>query len=377
MTDIVHVLAPGVIGGTERVVEMLATSQIRTGNNVTVVSILTEGGDKQAFAASLEANEIRVERIIAHHRSYMKESSAIGNAIFRLQPSVIHSHGYHTDVLLALISRRHSATLVSTAHGFTGGGWKNRFYEWLQLRAYRRFHGVVAVSYSIAARLHRAGVDPDLVDVIPNAFYRDREFASRKEARMTLGWTNQEIVIGWVGRLSPEKGPNLLLDVLVELKDLPVVASVIGVGSELNTLRKRAELLGLGSRLRWHGQMKDAAQVFPAFDVFLLTSRCEGTPIVLLEAMASQVPIVATAVGGVPDLLTDGEHALLVPWKDPAASAAAVRLGLDNVDETALRATAAKRRLCEEYGWDRWVRRYDQVYLRAKCVRHAPSSGSR
>src|SRR5206468_931748 len=136
----------------------------------------------------------------------------------------------------------------------------------------------------------------------PNAWRRIAPALDRDAARRTLGIPREDFVVGWVGRLSVEKGPDVLLEALPHLNTVPLTISLIGggTGAEQRALRARADKLGVADHIRWHGVVPDAERVYTAFDVCVLSSRTEGTPVVLFEAMAAGVPVVATAVGGVP-----------------------------------------------------------------------------
>ncbi|MGH7574806.1 MAG: glycosyltransferase, partial [Longimicrobiales bacterium] len=119
----------------------------------------------------------------------------------------------------------------------------------------------------------------------------------------------------------------------------PCAVSIVGQGLDRPALERQATALGVAVGITWHGLLSDAASVLPAFDVFILSSRTEGTPIVLFEAMAAGVPIVATRAGGVPDVLSPAE-AWLVPAEDPAAIADAVAEIRDNPSEALTRVRA-------------------------------------
>src|SRR5204863_178583 len=139
--------------------------------------------------------------------------------------------------------------------------------------------------------------------------------------------------VGWVGRLRPEKGADVLLAALPLLADLPLVVSVVGEGRQRPQLQQSAARLGLGDRVRWLGNVAEAGRLFAGFDVFALSSRTEGTPIVLFEAMAARTPIVASAVGGVPDVVSPRE-ALLIGADDPAALRQIRVVSDDSTDQT-------------------------------------------
>jgi glycosyltransferase involved in cell wall biosynthesis len=163
--------------------------------------------------------------------------------------------------------------------------------------------------------------------------------------------------------LIPVKGADVFLRALAELKDVPWCASVVGDGPERPRLERLALALGLSDRVAFHGLVNDAARLFPAFDLYVLSSRSEGTPIVLFEAMAAGVPVVATAVGGVPDVVSDRE-ALLVPPQDPSALAQAIRTAFCNPGAARARVTAARARLTRDFTVSGWVASYDAVYQR-------------
>src|SRR5206468_12641449 len=156
----------------------------------------------------------------------------------------------------------------------------------------------------------------DRIRLVPNAWDGRSHPWSRVEARNALGLPLDAFVVGWVGRLIPVKGCDIFLRAVRMLCDLPVHVSIIGGGPEEERLRALVAEDGVRERVHFHGYREEAAKVFRAFDVWVLSSRSEGTPMVLFEAMAAGVPIVATDVGGVGDVLSDAE-AFLVPAKDP------------------------------------------------------------
>jgi glycosyltransferase involved in cell wall biosynthesis len=358
---ILHVVAPGETGGLERVVQSLAMGHQRRGLDLHVAAVLDPPTPWHPFLSPFVGTGVSVHALPLPPRAYRQERAAIRELIARERPDVVHTHGYRPDVVDAGIARRMGVASVTTVHGFTGGGWRNRLYESLQRRAYRHFDAVIAVSRPLREQLVAHGVPDRRVHLVRNAWGGGTPPLPRDEARAVLGLDPDGWVIGWVGRLSREKGADLLVEALPRLDDAAVVASFLGDGPLRHELREQAATRGAEERVRWHGTVADAGRLFPAFDVFVLSSRTEGTPIALFEAMAADVPVVATRVGGVPDVVSEGE-ALLVPPDNPAALAAALATVRKDPRAARERAVRARRRLECEFGSEGWLRGYEMIY---------------
>jgi glycosyltransferase involved in cell wall biosynthesis len=368
---ILHVLAPAEFGGLESVVTLLASGLRERGHDVRVGLVVPEAGDGRGIEQALADRDVAVTRLALPGRAYAREWAAVASLCRDMAPDVVHTHGYRPDVIAGSAARRLGIAAATTAHGFTAGDWRNRAYEWLQRRAMRRFDAVVAVSRPLSERLVRAGVSADRLHCIPNA-YRPSPAFTRVEARRALGLDADAPVLGWVGRVSAEKGADVLVRALAELRDLPLRAAVVGDGPDRARLAALAASLGIGDRIRWCGSVERAARFFPAFDLFVLSSRTEGTPIVLFEAMAAGVPIVATDVGGVPDVVGPDE-ALLVPRPEPGALAAAIREVMEHPRAAAARAERARARLLRDFAVDGWLDRHERLYDSVRRRRAHPS----
>ncbi len=357
---VLQVVAPGEFGGLESVTQALAQGLHGAGHDVHVAAVLDRLADRHPFLTPLAESGIATHPLELPVRAYWRERQAIAALCRRIRPDVVHTHGYRPDVVDAGVARHLGIPVVITVHGFTGGGWKNRCYEWLQRRAFPQFDAVVAVSRALFERLARAGVPRARIHELPNAWCPTSPPLDRTAARLVLGLPQDGFVVGWVGRLSAEKGPDILLDALPGVSDLPLAVSMVGNGIERSALQARARSLRL-NRVSWHGALRDAARLFPAFDIFVLSSRTEGTPIVLFEAMATEVPVIATRVGGVPDILS-ADEAALVPPNDPVALAAALRAVYHDPAEARARARRAHGRLQRDFSLGPWIARYERIY---------------
>lgn len=358
--SILHVVAPAPFGGLETVLRGLTAGQLEQGHRPHVAAVVVPEEANHPFVQTLRNDGVPVTEFALPVRAYLRERRQIRELARSIDADVLHTHGYRPDVIDSGVSRTLGIPRVTTVHGFCGSDLKGRIYEGLQIRAYRRFDGVVAVARAQIDRLREGGVSASRLHLIPNA-WTPSEGQSREEGRSTLGIPENAFHIGWVGRLSVEKGADIFLRSIALLGDLPFVASIIGDGPQTRELQTLAAELGIGDRVRWHGSLAHAGRYFASFDVFTLSSRTEGTPMVLFEAMAAGTPIVASSVGGVPDVISPDEG-LLAPPGDAGAIAAAIRTVHDDPAAAKDRAEAAARRLDERFGATAWLNRHDTLY---------------
>lgn len=357
---VLHVLAPTREGGLERVVMMLASGQVKSGVHVAAV-LEPDSAENHPFVSRVAALGVPITSVVVGGRSYIREYRALRNLISGLNPGVVHTHGDRADVIAGAAARARGIPTVSTVHGFVGGGLRNRTNERIQRFALRRADAVIAVSAPLAARLEAAGIAPRKIHCIRNGFTPALIHLDRLAAREKLGITGDYRVAGWVGRLSREKGADVMLDALA-LSDSSWSLSVIGDGPESEALHERAERLGITGRVTWHGPLPDAGALMRAFDAFVLSSRTEGTPITLFEAMDARVPLVAAAVGGVPDVVTSA-HAILVEPEKPVSIAEALSELQRDSTSAARRSVLARERLLESFSASTWLRAIDDVYV--------------
>lgn len=358
---VLHLVAPAIVGGLERVSHALAIGHQRAGHEVHAAVVLTPEEREHPFLTPLEAGGVTVHRLILPVRDYLGERRRVAELCRILAPDIVHSQSTRTDVVDAGIARRNGRPVVTTVHGPSLLGGKAAFYLWLQRRSYRRFDAVCVVSRALQAEMKRRGVSPERIHLIPNAWSGAVDFLPREVARQELGVAPEEFLVGWVGRMIPVKGGDVLIEAVSQLLDLPVRAAMIGDGSERASLESLAARLNVSERVRFVGTRLDAARWFRAFDVFALSSRSEGIPITLFEAMAASVPVVASRVGGVGDVLGT-EHALLVPPEDPRSLAEAIRQIHRYPESASRRAAEAQCRLRSDFAYEDWLDRYEQVY---------------
>lgn len=261
---------------------------------------------------------------------------------------IIAAWAYPDAVAASLLAREAKVPLITAVLGSDVNEFPDLFGLRPQIRfGFRRAQRVLAVSRDIAARVVELGAPRERVLVQHNGVDGARfKIRSRAEARKSVGIEHERPVIGYVGNIRPVKGSDVLIEAMdhlvKQIGNHDAELWIVGSGEIEAQVRARTKALGLDSRVRFLGRQPHDAipRWMSAVDVFCLPSRNEGCPNVILEALASGKPVVASRVGGIPELLTDGENGYLVPAEDPAALAGALSTALARTwDPEALRAS--------------------------------------
>jgi glycosyltransferase involved in cell wall biosynthesis len=281
---------------------------------------------------------------------------------------VVHSHEYKTDLLAWLLSRSTGAVPLATAHGWTGHTWRERLvYYPADKRLLGRFPLVVAVSSEVKADLVAHGCRPERVRVLLNGIDHTsfrRDLPRVPEARARFGVADGRFAIGAVGRLEPQKRFDLLIEAFATLRQAHPSAQLLiaGDGSLKQALQTQIDARDLSSCCRLLGHVDDVPLLHHALDLFVQSSAYEGTPNVVLEAMALETPIVATDVGGTAELVTHGAEGLIVASSDVDALTAAIQTAIAGGEATRARAAAARRRVETDLSFESRLRALESIY---------------
>jgi L-malate glycosyltransferase len=347
-------------GGTERLVVELA-SRLDPTIPMAVCCLDEPGG----WAEGLRQRGIDVTSLRRGPGFRPEVGRAIARVAARHRATVIHAHHYSPFVYSALARLwRPSLRLVFTEHGRlsdAGPSAKRRFANRVLSVAP---HRVFTVSQDLKRHLVAEGFRDRQVGVVYNGIEVGSTSSPDERARIrkVLGVEDDVLVVGTVARLDPVKDLSSLIDSTSRLvPERRVRLVVIGEGPEMARLKRTASTLGISNDVSFLGHRDDARIWLSGFDVFVNCSTSEGVSLTILEAMAAGLPIVATAVGGTPEVLDDASG-LLVPARDPVALAAALRT---IAKDAALRSSlgcSARRRLEIHFALDRMVGNYASVY---------------
>jgi glycosyltransferase involved in cell wall biosynthesis len=354
---VLHVRSTSGFYGAERVLETLlpelAQFEVRPS-----LCVLTTEHDSELFqrlsAAGVDAFEIggrsggRIARL-RRLRARMHEFP------------VIHTHDYLSAVSTRLVAPSKSA-LVGTVHGWTMRTATLRLYAQLELVAFRRFATVAVVDPQVVPRLERRYRGHPSVEFVANAVDLNGFRPMPGRATRPQGGT----VFGCIGRLDSEKGQRDLLEAFAagKLAECGARLKFVGEGPDREALRARAEALGVVDAVEFAGVRKDMPQVYAEIDCLVLPSLREGMPMVVLEALASGKPVVATAVGAVPLLLSSG-CGLVVPVGDRQSMATALRRIAQSADERSIMGAAGRQLVETNYSPRQQAAQYAHIYRTA------------
>lgn len=367
---IFHIIDSAGIYGAEVMLLNLMQEQRRIGQKPILGSIgqLGEGEkplESKALTAGLTVIKIRMQRGLNFAGALKLAEFARSNNI-----DLFHSHGYKSDILLRLLPTRYlKFPTVRTLHGWTSTKKISKIwlYEFLDRFCLRRMDAVVRVNWdpSIKGNGFLKNVDTCVIENGISELQFEQDEIIRKDAK-TVEFCNNAFVIGAIGRLSEEKGYAYLIKamqhILADNGDYRLV--IIGEGKQRAFLETAIRESTLLERVLLVGYKRNATNYLPLFDVFVLSSIMEGLPITLLEAMQAKKPIVATRVGGIPAVLGNGRHGMIVKPKDPKALADAILFLRNNPGTAREMAQMARNIALSKYSSMRMASDYSKVYER-------------
>jgi glycosyltransferase involved in cell wall biosynthesis len=373
--SIVHVLSSFGVGGQERVALDLAIGQKARGHRVSVLSLAPPPDG--AMADEFRDHGIAVDRV--PKRGNGLDATLVPRlvrALKHLEAEIVHTHNPLPLIYGAPAARIARAAAIHTKHGINPGGRGNRL---LRRAAAQLTHAFVAVSDTTEKQARDQRDAPEKkIHTIANGIRLDRYHPdpdARAETRVELG-LGDAWVVGTVGRLDGFKNQALLVRAMAPLLSSHVRLVLVGDGPARSDVEAEVAKLPEPKWVVMTGRRMDVPRLMPAFDVFALSSKSEGLPLVVPEAMAVGLPIVTTAVGGLPSVVDEGKTGMLVPVEELALSAALAKLAAHRELATTM-GHAAREAALERYSADRMVDAYLDLYARAKMFSSSSSMRKR
>jgi glycosyltransferase involved in cell wall biosynthesis len=365
---LLYVVANFVTGGAERHLLEMWRRLDRSRFEVRAAVLKREG----AFTPLFEATGVPITDLGVGRRIY-DPSGARGllrliSLVQDFRPDVIHGYLFGPNLFAALAGRACGVPVVCVAKRNVDA-FESRRQIAIQRLAHRLATHVTAVSREVGESSIALGIPRERVTVIENGVDVGR-FDPRAPLAAVPGLPAPPAgapLVGSVGCLAPRKDFGTLLEALARLAGAGIEfrCAIAGDGPERAALEARAATLGLAEHVTFLGERSDVDRLLPHFDLFVLSSREEGIPNALLEAMAAGRACIATRVGGNAEVLADGRTGWLVPAQDPGALAAALERAIRDPSDAASRGAAAREAMLAERSIDAMVRRHEAFYERA------------
>jgi glycosyltransferase involved in cell wall biosynthesis len=327
------------------------------------VAAFQRGTNSNLFLDTVRARAIPLFPIAETGRFDRSVLDKLRALVRELQPDIIQTHAVKSHLLLRMSGLWRTTPWIAFHHGYTWPDMRARLYNQLDRWSLRAARRVVTVSLPFRDQLLKTGVSSSRIEIIHNAIDPpapqgisplSRDSADALRAKLGIAPDRKVILI--VGRLSKEKDHETLLEVMRRLKDsasngtLPTShLLIVGDGVERPRIEKSITRLELGGSVTLAGQVPSAQPYYGIAAVSVLSSLSEGSPNALLESMAAGVPVVATAVGGVPEIVTGGRSALLVRPRDVEGMTEALSRLLRDQPLAAKIAAAAYQTVQERY----------------------------
>jgi glycosyltransferase involved in cell wall biosynthesis len=353
------------VGGAERIVEQLATHLPGDRYEVKVACLY----DPHAVGANIEAAGIPLIDFNMRGKGDVWAAHRLLRFLQENDIQILHAHLFHANLLAATVGRMAGTPVViATRHSVEiGGGHRERLNRLLRPLC----DAVVTVSRQVyEVEIKRSGANPAKIVEIPSGVavdtYVQVDRARVEQLSQTWHLLPRANLVGTVGRFEQPKGHIHLLEAMMRVhRQHPGTrALLVGDGPLRPPMEAKARELSLSETVTFTGIRRDVAEILALLDIFVLPSLWEGLPVAVLEAMAAGLPVVATRVGGVPEVVIDGVTGLLVPPRNPDALSEAILRLLQDPDLRHRMGQAGRERVRERFSLEQMIRKTEALYER-------------
>ena len=362
---VVHLMASPFVGGPER--QVLGLARHLPSDVTTIFLSFAERGLAKPFLDEAARSGFESHALKHNTPRFFACVKEVAGELRRLKADLLCCSGYKPDLVGLRAARKVGIPVTSISHGWTGATWKVRVYEWLDKLALQRMDRVVCVSKAQADKVRAAGVAEQKIVTIQNSIGTDAFVLPNAAVRAEmLAWFESppKLLVGAAGRHSPEKGFAIFVDAAAKVMAMNAEIGFVlfGDGPLRADLVRQVSERGLGKRFYFAGFRSDVQRFLPNLDLAVMSSYTEGLPVILLETGAAGVPTVATAVGGIPEVIDNEVSGWLVPSGNPDALANGIASALSNVERLHRIGSAARDRIRRDFSFEAMAASYSDVF---------------
>lgn len=366
---VLHLIHTMAYGGVETAVLNWIRSLDRTRFEVHLMCFANPGNTEAPFVEAAARLGIPVDKITWHRgKPLLRAARTLARTLRDRRIDILHAHNWYADFVALLAARMAPVKTITTLYVWFNYDWKRNLIQRLDQIAVRFFDRISAHCESTRIETIRRGIPPERVQTLICGFETHRVELSvdeRARRRAAAGAAHDDIVLVNVARFYPEKAHVFLLESFsMLLKQLPQARLwIAGVGPLEAEVRATAERLGVAARVTFLGFVTALPELLALADLQVHPARIEGVPLAICEGMAAGLPIVASAVGGLPEVLADGRNGVLVEGLDPAAFVAAILHVARNPEWAAGLGRQARHFIENDYSLATAVARVERTYL--------------
>ena len=320
-------------------------------------------GAESRFLEECEKAGIYHKAVRESHLADLRTAARIGQLIDAERVDLLVSHDYKANFYGRMAAKRRSTPQIAYFHGLTSEGLRMRLYNRIDRHVLRKIGLVITVSEVSKSSLVERGVPESRIRVVYNAI--DHDSLTKHPKRESSGQPYQRIVAA--GRFSHEKGLDILLEAIARIKESapPFQLYPYGHGVEENNLKQMVSRLGLGDIVEFSGFVDDILPILADMDFMVMPSRSEGMPVAILEAWSQELGVVATSVGGVPEMIQSGQNGLLVDPEDPGALADRMLWALNHPEAMRSYGKAGYKTIGEKFTFEIQAAQLSEIYTEA------------
>jgi len=381
---ILFLTASPFFGGPERqMIELAKTLRERHPDVACCIGSYPEAGHCRPFLEKVTTEGFEAVELVNDFPHLFRARNELKQILIGRKIDILITNGHKARGVSCLLPKSLRIPILTVSRGWTTESLKMRLFNLTDRWFHRRADHVIAVSEGQAAKVIRYGTPPERVTVIRNAIRTERFDAPpdpvlrEKLLAMFPNTSASEItndhlqskplfLLGAAGRLSPEKGYDLLIDAVKIIRDreFSIGLVIFGEGFLREVLETQIKSLGLQDHIQLPGFTGELDRYLPHFDIFVQSSHTEGLPNVLLESMAARTPVVATNVGGTPEVVDEGVTGLMVPPGNAVQLADAICRLLAAPEKLPAMGTAARERVQTLFTFENQTDRYYELLCR-------------